>query len=57
MTTNEIRDRYFNFFKNKKHEIISSSSLIPENDPSLLFTNSGMSPLNQENFLHQGIYF
>lgn len=45
MTTNEIRDRYFNFFKNKKHEIISSSSLIPENDPSLLFTNSGMSPL------------
>ncbi|MFA5420484.1 MAG: alanine--tRNA ligase-related protein [Patescibacteria group bacterium] len=45
MTTQEIRKKYFDFFGRKNHEIISSSSLIPENDPSLLFTNSGMFPL------------
>lgn len=45
MTTNEIRQKYFDFFVKKQHSLISSSSLIPENDPSLLFTNSGMSPL------------
>ena len=45
MTINELRQSYFDFFKKKSHELISSHSLIPENDPSLLFTNSGMSPL------------
>lgn len=45
MTGNELRERYLNFFKNKAHNLISSASLIPENDPSLLFVNSGMSPL------------
>ncbi|PKM91450.1 alanine--tRNA ligase [Candidatus Falkowbacteria bacterium HGW-Falkowbacteria-1] len=45
MTSSEIRKKYFDFFENKKHKIISSSSLIPENDSSLLFTNSGMFPL------------
>lgn len=38
----DIRQEFLNFFKNKKHQIIPSSSLIPENDQTLLFTNSGM---------------
>ncbi|MDD3711175.1 MAG: alanine--tRNA ligase-related protein, partial [Patescibacteria group bacterium] len=45
MTTKKIRQKYLEFFAEKKHQVISSSSLIPENDPSLLFVNSGMSPL------------
>lgn len=45
MKANEIRSRYLNFFNERGHAIISSSSLIPENDPTLLFTNSGMFPL------------
>lgn len=45
MTSKELRQKYLDFFKDKGHTIISSYSLIPENDPSLLFTNSGMFPL------------
>lgn len=45
MTTKEIRQKYLQFFAEKHHQVISSASLIPENDPSLLFVNSGMSPL------------
>ncbi len=45
MTANELRQKYLDFFQKRGHAIISSSSLIPENDPSLLFTNSGMFPL------------
>jgi alanyl-tRNA synthetase len=45
MTTKEIRQKYLQFFAGKHHQVISSASLIPENDPSLLFVNSGMSPL------------
>ncbi|MBU2579181.1 alanine--tRNA ligase, partial [Patescibacteria group bacterium] len=44
-TSNDIRNKYLSFFKNKSHTVISSSSLIPENDSTLLFTNSGMFPL------------
>jgi alanyl-tRNA synthetase len=42
MTSKEIRDIFLNFFRSRAHEIIPSSSLIPANDPSLLFTNAGM---------------
>lgn len=42
---NEIRDKYLNFFKEKKHLKLNSFSLIPENDKSLLLINSGMAPL------------
>lgn len=45
MTANEIRERYLEFFKEKGHVIIPSASLIPENDPTTLFTGSGMQPM------------
>ena len=41
----EIRNKYLNFFKRHNHAIIPSASLIPENDPSVLFTTAGMQPL------------
>ncbi len=40
--TNEVRDTFLEYFKSKNHEINSSSSLVPANDPTLLFTNAGM---------------
>ncbi|MFU2143674.1 alanine--tRNA ligase [Gallibacterium anatis] len=41
-TTAEIRQSYLDFFHSKGHQIVASSSLVPENDPTLLFTNAGM---------------
>ncbi|MEG2561858.1 MAG: alanine--tRNA ligase [Clostridia bacterium] len=41
----ELRKRYLDFFQSKGHSVISSASLIPENDPSVLFTTAGMHPL------------
>ena len=38
MTTDEIRGKFLEFFKEKGHAIIPSGSLIPENDPTVLFT-------------------
>ena len=40
----EIRNKYLNFFKNHGHKVIPSAPLIPENDPSVLFTTAGMQP-------------
>ena len=40
--TIEIRNQFLKFFHKKKHKIIQGSSLIPQNDPSILFTNAGM---------------
>lgn len=45
ITYKELRDRYINFFKSKGHAEISGKSLIPENDPTVLFTTAGMHPL------------
>ncbi len=41
----EIRKKFFRFYQQRGHQLIPSASLLPENDPSILFTNSGMSPL------------
>ena len=41
----DIRNKYLNFFKSKGHSVIPSSPVIPENDPSVLFTTAGMQPL------------
>lgn len=45
ITVNELRTKYLEFFKSKGHAIIPSASLIPENDPTVLFTTAGMHPL------------
>ncbi|MEA1926536.1 MAG: alanine--tRNA ligase [Patescibacteria group bacterium] len=45
MTADELRKKYLDFFEEKEHAIIPSFSLIPENDPTALFINSGMHPL------------
>lgn len=45
MTINEVRERYIDFFTKRDHREIPSASLVPENDPTTLFTGSGMQPL------------
>jgi alanyl-tRNA synthetase len=41
-STAEIRQNFLDFFQSKGHEVVASSSLVPHNDPTLLFTNAGM---------------
>ena len=45
MTSCELRSMWLNFFKSKGHAVIPSASVIPENDPTVLFTTAGMHPL------------
>ncbi len=42
MSTDEVRNSFLKFFEDKGHQIVESSSLVPHNDPTLLFTNAGM---------------
>ncbi|HAS6361722.1 TPA: alanine--tRNA ligase [Vibrio vulnificus] len=42
MSTDEVRNAFLKFFESKGHQIVESSSLVPHNDPTLLFTNAGM---------------
>lgn len=42
MSTDEVRNAFLKFFESKGHQIVDSSSLVPANDPTLLFTNAGM---------------
>jgi alanyl-tRNA synthetase len=45
MNSSEIRQRFLKFFEKRGHKIIPSASLVPENDPSVLFNTAGMQPL------------
>src|ERR1041385_4075388 len=45
MKLSEIRSKYLEFFRERGHTMVPSSSLVPENDPTTLFTGSGMQPL------------
>lgn len=45
MKTNEIRSKFLAFFEAREHVVLPSASLIPENDPSVLFNTAGMQPL------------
>lgn len=47
MTIQEIREKYLRFFEKHGHAILASSPLVPENDPTTLFTGSGMQPMIQ----------
>ena len=45
MSGNEVREKYLAFMKKNGHAIVPSSALVPENDPTTLFTGSGMQPM------------
>lgn len=45
MTPNQVRQHYLDYFKKQQHAIVPSSPLVPENDPTTLFTGSGMQPM------------
>jgi alanyl-tRNA synthetase len=47
MSAKEIRETWLNFFESKKHKIEKSASLIPQNDPTLLWINAGVAPLKK----------
>jgi len=53
MTSKEIRQQFFDFFTEKGHVLVPSASLLPENDPTLLFTNAGMNQF-KDVFLGKG---
>lgn len=54
MNTSEARSRFLKYFKNKQHAVISSSPVVPHDDPTLLFTNAGMNQF-KEVFLGQSV--
>lgn len=45
MNTHEVREKYLQFFEQRGHKIVPSAPLVPENDPTTLFTGSGMQPM------------
>ena len=47
MTAKQIRETWLNFFESKKHRIEASASLVPQNDPTLLWINAGVAPLKK----------
>ncbi len=47
LTSSEIRQKFFDFFKSKGHEIVPSAPIVNKEDPSLMFTNAGMNPFKE----------
>ena len=47
MTGDQTREGFLDFFRQRGHTVVPSAPLVPENDPSLLFTNAGMVPFKQ----------
>ena len=47
MTSSQVRKKFLDFFKGKNHTIVPSDSLIPANDPTLLFTGAGMNQFKE----------
>jgi alanyl-tRNA synthetase len=47
MTSQEIRDAFLNYFKDKDHLIVPSAPMVVKNDPTLMFVNSGMAPFKE----------
>ena len=45
MNSQEVRQKYLEFFRERGHAVIPSAPIVPENDPTTLFTSSGMQPL------------
>ncbi|MCR4276450.1 MAG: alanine--tRNA ligase-related protein, partial [Candidatus Parcubacteria bacterium] len=45
MTVSDVRKRYLAFFAKRGHAVIPGAAIVPENDPTTLFTSSGMQPL------------
>jgi len=45
LSSSEIRQKFLEFFKRRGHKVLPSASIVPENDPSVLFTTAGMQPL------------
>jgi len=56
MTSDEIRSRFLGFFESKRHKIVPSDSLIPANDPSVLFTSAGMNQFKDQ-FMARNVTF
>ena len=47
MTANEIRDSYLKFFESKGHVIVPSAPMVIKDDPTLMFTNAGIEPVER----------
>ena len=47
MSAKEIRQIWLDFFESKKHKVEASASLVPQNDPTLLWINAGVAPLKK----------
>ena len=47
MTSQEIRQQFLDFFKDRSHKIVPSSPMVLKDDPTLMFTNAGMVPFKE----------